>query len=59
MYFFLDKGRHPFYDPKNDDSTSFKIKLASPKWTFPSHFSAYVIFFDSFRLKFQVLQDRK
>lgn len=35
MHLLLDKGNHPFYDPSIDDSETFKIKLAAPKWRYP------------------------
>jgi len=41
MHLLLDRGNHPFYDPKTDDSESFKAKLAAPKWRFPSKISEY------------------
>lgn len=39
IMYMLIEGKHPLYDPINDNETSFTNKLRNPVFSFTSNFS--------------------
>jgi hypothetical protein len=39
MYILCAKGKHPLFEPETDDEVTYKAKLKTDKWEYPSYFS--------------------
>lgn len=50
MYILCAKGKHPLFEPETDDEVTYKAKLKTDKWEYPSYFSEQERIFHQIRM---------